>query len=147
MRYIYLQILCFVCVAISYGQTQTRSYHTILVEITKEKKARRVYTKVKSMEPAFPAGDSSWTHSLQDSLNQSLSVQNKAKPGTYIISVRFLIEKDGSVSDIVCLKDPGFGICEQVKVALREKFKWGRQVESSHEVGQNHTESTTPQDE
>ena len=146
MIYIQLALLCFICVAKSYSQTCTRSYHTVLVEITKEKKPKRVYTKVELTQPAFLDGDSSWIQSLQDSLNRSLSVRNKVKAGTYIVSVRFLIEKDGSISDMVCLKDPGFEMCKQVKAALRKKFKWGPQVDSFGKVRRYHTTSTTPPD-
>ena len=147
MTCIQLALLCSVCVAKSYGQTGTRSYHTVLVEIKKEKEPKRIYTKVELTQPAFPGGDSSWIRSLQDSLNRSMPVKNKAKAGTYIVSIRFLIEKNGSITDMVCLKDPGFGMCEQVKAALRKKFKWGPQVESSGKVRRYHTTSTTPQDE
>lgn len=147
MRYIQLALLCLVCVAKSYGQTGARSYHTVLVEITKEKKPKRIYTKVTLTQPAFPRGDSSWIQSFQDSLNRSMPVQNKAKAGTYTVSVRFLIEKDGSISDIVCLKDPGFGMCEQVKAALRKKFRWGPSTDSSGKVRRYHTTSTKSQDD
>jgi hypothetical protein len=72
-----------------------------------------------------------------------MHIRNKAKAGTYIVSVRFLIEKDGSISDIICLKDPGFRMCEVVKDALRKKFKWGPQTDSSGKVRRYHTTSTT----
>ena len=121
MRYFQLAILCFLWVAKSYGQTAVRSYG-VVVEITKEKKLKKIYTKVEIKPHGFPDVDSAWIHSLQESLNQSIPYKNGAKPGKYIISVALLIEKDGSLVDTRCLKDPGFGMCEQVTSAIKRTF-------------------------
>lgn len=139
MRCFQLALLCFICVAKSYGQTGTRIYTTVVVEITKEEKPKKISAKVE-ITTSFPGGDSSWIHSLEDSLNRSIPFKSKAKAGKYIASVRFLIEKDGSMSDIRCLTDPGFGMCEQVVTAIRKKFaRWPRW--SLGEVRQYHTTS------
>lgn len=143
MRFIQLALCCLFCVAKSSGQTVSRSYHTLLVVVTKEKKRNSIYTKAELSQPVFPRGDTSWIQSLQDTLNHSIERRNKVKAGTYIVSIRFLIEKNGSISDIVCLKDPGFDMCKQVKDALRRKFRWGPQTDSSEEKRQYDTTSTT----
>jgi hypothetical protein len=145
MRYFPFILLCFLCVAKSYGQTGPRSYHTLVVEITKEKKPKKISAKVEITPPAFPNGDSAWVHSFEDSLNRTLSMdKKKVKPGKYVVSVRFLLEKDGNVNDIHCLNDPGFGLCEQVRAAVIRQIRprWG-----PGEVRQYHTTSTTPKDE
>jgi hypothetical protein len=149
MRYFQLVMLCFICLAKSYGQTGTRSYHTVVVEITKEKKPKKISTKVEITSP-FPGGDSSWIQSLEEKLNQSIPVKNGAKAGKYIVSVSFLIEKDGSLTDIRCLNDPDFEMCKHVMAAIKRNFpgkRWGTQIDSSGKVRQYHTTSTTPQDE
>jgi len=104
-------------------------YTTAVVEITKEKKPKRISTKVEITRP-FSGVDSSWIQSLEDSLNRSIPVKNGAKVGKYIVSVRFLIEKDGSVTDFQCMKDPGFGMCQQVVAAIIKKVspRWRPQV-------------------
>ena len=148
MKYFQLALICFICVAKSYGQTGTRSYGRVEVEITKEKKPRKISTKVEIRQPAFPGGDSLWAQSLQDSLNRSIRLKNKVKAGTYIVSVRFLIEKDGSMAAIQCLSDPGFGMCEQVVAAITRKYGNPRWLPlSSGKVRQYHTSATKPQDE
>jgi hypothetical protein len=133
MRYFQLALLCFICIAKSYGQTGTRHYVGLVVEITKEKRPKKIYTKVEITSPGFPNGDSSWVQSLEESLNQTIPFRNGAKPGKYMVSVRFLIERDGSLTDIVCLKDPGFGMCKQVKVAVIKKFspRWRPQTSNN----------------
>ena len=114
MKIFQLALLCFICVAKSYGQ--------IVVEITKEKHPKRISTKVE-IKSAFPGGDSSWVQSLEKKLNQSIPVNNGAKAGKYIVSVVFIVTKDGSLADILCKSDPGFGMCQQVVTAIKKLQK------------------------
>jgi hypothetical protein len=143
MKYFQLAILCFICLARSYGQTGTRMYTTVNVEIIKEKKPKRISTKVEITSP-FPAGDSSWIRSLEKSLNESLPFKNSAKAGKYLVSVRLLIEKDGSMADYHCSSDPGYGMCEQVIGVMKRKFRrnWGPSAGTKRE---NTTKHISPQ--
>jgi hypothetical protein len=68
MKYFQVALLRFFCFARSYGQTVTKSYGRIDVEIIKEKKPKKIYTKVE-IKSAFPGGDSSWVKSLEKSLS------------------------------------------------------------------------------
>ena len=123
MRYFQLALVCFICVATTYGQTGTRVYSGVVVEITKAKKPKRISTKVE-ITNAFPGGDSAWIRSLENRLNQSIPFKNGAKTGTYIVSVKFLVERDGSLADVVCIDDPGFGMCKKVVEVIRKPQKW-----------------------
>jgi hypothetical protein len=124
MRQFQLALLCFICVANSQGQTVTNTPGRIDVEITKEKKPKRIYVKVE-IKSAFPGGDSSWVQSVEKSINQSISYKNGAKNGKYIVSVAFVVAKDGTISEIRCVNDPvGFGMEEVVLRALKKKSKW-----------------------
>lgn len=127
MKKFQLVLLCFICVAKSYGQTITSSYGRIDVEITKEKHPKRIFAKVEIIS-VFPGGDSSWVRSIEKSINQSISYKNGAKKGKYTISVQFVVTKDGSLSDIRCVNDPvGFGMEAEVIRVLKKKYpsKWG----------------------
>jgi hypothetical protein len=73
------------------------------------------------IKSAFPGGDSSWVQSIEKSINQSISYKNGAKKGKYIVSVAFVVAKDGSLSDIRCVNDPvGFGM-EAVVIRVLKK--------------------------
>ena len=124
MRNFQLALLCFICVTKSYGQTVTNSYGRIDVEITKEKKPKRVYTKVE-IKSAFPCGDSSWVQSLENKLNQSIRADRRVKKGRYVVSVQFVVSKDSSISDVRCINNPGFGMAEEVLRAVKKCSKWG----------------------
>ena len=133
MRVFQLILLCFTCAIKNYGQTVANSYGKIDVEITKQKRPKNIFAKVE-ITSVFRGGDSSWTKSLETSLNQSLSFRNGAKKGKYTVSVVFMISKDGSISEVRCIADPGFGMCEEVLRVVAKSRRWvpaeqhGRQV-------------------
>jgi hypothetical protein len=124
IRNFQLVVLCFVCVAKSYGQPVAKNYYgRINVEFTKQKRPKKICTKVE-IKSAFPVGDSAWVKSIEENINQSIGVGKRVKKGKYIVSVKFVLSKDGSLSDIACENDPGFGMCEEVIRALKKTKKW-----------------------
>lgn len=123
MRNFLLILLCFLCVANSYGQTATSSYGRVDVEITKEK-TQKIYTKV-DIKSTFPGGDSSWARSLEKKLDQTIKLDRRVKKGKYVVSVQFVVAKDGSLSDIKCLNDPGFGMGAAVLREIKKGPTWG----------------------
>jgi protein TonB len=116
MKSFQLILLCIVCVAKSYGQGGR-----IVLEITKEK--HNTYT-TKVIQSIIPGADSSWVQSLEKNLIQHTPDKNRAKKGKYIVSVIFIVDKDGNVSDVECDKNPGFGLCSQVVRILKKTGKW-----------------------
>lgn len=124
MKNFLLTLLCFVCIAKSHGQTVTKSYGRIDVEITKEKKPKRVHTKVE-IKSAFPCGDSFWVQALENKLNQSVRANRRVKKGKYLVSVQFVVAKDSSIADVRCISCPGFGMDAEVLRAVKKCSKWG----------------------
>ena len=55
---------------------------------------------------------------------KALRVSKRVKKGKYIVSVKFILSKDGNLSDIACENDPGFGMCEEVIRVLKKITKW-----------------------
>ena len=116
MKSFQLILLCFVCVAKSYGQGGR-----VVVEITKGK--HKVYT-TKVIQLVIPRADSSWVQSLEKNLIQSTPDKNRAKKGKYIVSVIFIVDKDGYVSDVECDNNPGNGMCNEVVRIVKKSGKW-----------------------
>ncbi len=60
---------------------------------------------------------------------EKASYNRKIKVGLYQVNVRFLVEKDGSISYVKALNDPGFGFKEAAEEAIKTGPKWtpGRQ--------------------
>jgi len=140
MRYLLLVLIILIYGISGYSQSATRSYGTMVVEITKQKRPKKIIVKVQRPY-TFPGTDSSWIQSLEKSLEGSMPYKNGARAGKYTVSVRYLIEKDGSLSDAHCILDPGFGMCRQVIAELRRKHpgRWG----PGSKVGKYHTSATT----
>ena len=114
MKSFQLILLCFVCVAKSYGQGGQ-----VVVEITKEK--HKSYTKV--IELVYHA-DSSLVQSLENNLRRSIPDKNHAPKGKYIVSVRFIVDKDGNICDVECVNNPGFGLCNDIVRVVKKAGKW-----------------------
>lgn len=124
IKHFQLAILGLISVANSHAQTTARSYGRVEVAITKEKKPKRIYAKAE-IKTAFTGGDSSWVQSLEQTLNQSIPYKNGAKPGKYIVSVIFIADKEGDISDVRCVNEPvGYGMEEQVLRAIKKKTTW-----------------------
>jgi hypothetical protein len=125
MRNFQLVLLCFICVAKNYAQRVPQNYYgRIEVEFTKEKRSKNIFTKVE-IKSAFPGGDSAWVKSVEKNINQSIGVDKRVKKGKYIVSVKFILSKNGEISDIACENDPGFGMCGEVIRVLMKNKKWG----------------------
>jgi len=122
MRNLQLILVCFICFANSYGQTATNTYGKIDVEITKENR-KKIYAKVE-IKSAFPGGDSSWVQSIETKLNQSIQLGKGAKKGKYLVSVQFVVDKDGSISDVRALTSHGYRMEAEVLHAIKKKTKW-----------------------
>lgn len=147
MREFQFAILFLMVVFNSHGQTAGNGYCRIDVAFTKEKHPTRVYAKVEIKSPF--RGDSAWLKSFEKNLNQSLQIHKRAKKGKYIVSAQFVITKDGSLSDIRCLNDPGYGTAQAVIRALKKGMAiWkpidanGREVYPYRKSGVTVTDST-----
>jgi hypothetical protein len=121
MKNILLLLLIFICSVKTYEQTSNRAGH-IVVEIIIEK--RNVLTKVE-VKSSVPLTDSGWMQNLEKNITESIRSNKRPKKGKYIVSVRFITDKQGNVSDIICEKDPGFGMCEHVVRVVKKSPKWG----------------------
>jgi hypothetical protein len=71
--------------------------------------------------PEFPGG----TNEYSKLLTKEFSIPtNNIPSGNYRVMVSFCIEADGTLTDIKILKDPGYGIGDEVKRVLPLLPKW-----------------------
>jgi periplasmic protein TonB len=90
----------------------------------------KILTKVE-IEAAY---DGDWNNFLKRNLNADIPVDNGAAPGTYTVIIRFVVSKDGSLSDITCENDPGHGICEEAKRVIKKTKNWVPAMQNGHNV-------------
>ena len=90
--------------------------------LSTEKRPKKFYAKVQ-IKSGFPGGDSSWVKSIEKNINQSIGDGKRVKKGKHIVSVKFILSKDGSLSEIRCDNDPGFEMCGEIIRVLKKTKK------------------------
>ncbi len=91
---------------------------------------KHTFTKVE-VDPVFPG---SWSNYLKKNLRASVPVDSGAKAGTYPVVVQFIVDKDGSISDIKALTKHGFGMEEEVMRIIKISPPWLPAGQNGHKV-------------
>lgn len=66
----------------------------------------------KRFEAEAYTNSKAWTDHLEKKIQLPDSVEARIPPGTYNVSVRFLIDTNGKVRPVQVLNDPGFGLAK-----------------------------------
>ena len=125
MKHILLILTCLAGITITYGQT--------VIEVRKDNDTNRIFTKVEE-EAGFPGGDTAWRHFLQKNLNAFVAIDNGAKKGRYTVIVKFIVSKDGTITDVYCENDPGYGMCQESVRVIKKTLKWIPAKVNGHNV-------------
>lgn len=112
---------------------------TEVVEVKKEDDENKVFTKVE-VEAEFPGGNASWGNYLRKNLNGDVAVENGAEEGTYTVVVKFIVSKDGSLSEITCASDPGHGMCAEAVRVIKKGPKWTPAIQNGRNVNAYRTQ-------
>ena len=82
-----------------------------------------VFTR-EEKEAIFPGGEKAWRGYLERNLDPSVPVNRRAPPGTYNVLIQFIVEKDGSIIDVVALTSYGYGMEEEAIRIIKKGPKW-----------------------
>jgi len=99
------------------------NFHVLPPPPVKEVEAspNAVYTAVE-IQPEFPGGESGLTTFLQKNIRYPLlAKQNKIQGKVYI---QFVVEKDGSITDIKVIREPGSGTGDEAVRVMKLSPKW-----------------------
>jgi protein TonB len=99
----------------------------------KEDDEGKIFTKVE-VEAGFPGGDAAWVNYLKRNLNVEIPGENGAPEGNHTVIIKFVVSKDGSLSDITCENDPGYGICEEAKRVIKKTKNWTPAIQNGRNV-------------
>lgn len=72
----------------------------------------------------FPGGLTAWENYLKKSIDTMVPIRNKAKKGIYTVLIRFIIAKDGTVSDVTAETKHGYGMEDEVIKAVKKSVRW-----------------------
>lgn len=102
-----------------------------------EKMDTSVFEKAE-IEPAVDMQQ--WIDHLTKKLQSPIekAARKGMKAGKYMVNVRFLVERDGSINYVEALNDPGYGLAKAAVKVVRTGPKWtagevdGKKVRSYH---------------
>jgi hypothetical protein len=93
----------------------------------------KVFEKVQ-IEASFRGGYEEWKNYLERNLDKNVPVKNGCKPGTYTVVVRFIVGKDGRVSNVTALTNHGFGMEEEAIRMIQKGPDWIPGKQNGHLV-------------
>jgi protein TonB len=94
-------------------------------QLTPEEEENIVFTKVE--EPAaFPGGLEGWRNFLERNLKAEAPIKDKAKKGIYPVVVQFIVDQNGSVSNVKAIQGPQEcpSCIEEAVRVIRKGPKW-----------------------
>jgi protein TonB len=74
---------------------------------------------------------------IEDAASQGMA------PGQYTVNVRFLVERDGSITDVSALNDPGYGLGKGAVDVVKRGPKWSPGEQNGRKVRSYHTQPIT----
>ena len=104
-----------------------------ITEAPKNDDEDKIFTKVEN-EAAFPGGETAWRRYLEKNLNPSTPVDNGAPEGTYQVIVRFIVSKDGSISDVQAETKHGYGMEDEAVKIIKRGPKWTPALQNGRNV-------------
>lgn len=104
-----------------------------VIEEKKEEDESKVFEKVE-VEAAFPGGERAWRTFLERNLDANTPVDNGAPEGSYTVTVQFIVDKEGNISDVKSLSSHGFGMEEEAVKIIRKGPKWIPAVQNGRQV-------------
>jgi protein TonB len=100
----------------------------------------KVFTKVEN--PAeFPGGADAWRRYLERNLNYPESAQENGTQG--VVKVQFVVDKEGNISEVQSLNDPGDGLAEEAVRIIKKGPKWKPAEQNGRKVIYRHIQSIT----
>lgn len=92
-----------------------------------------VFTEAEQ-NPQFTGGQEAWIKFLQKNLKVTTPVDNGARAGIYKVVLKFIVNADGSLSNITCEKDPGFGMGAEAIRFIKTTPKWQPAIQNGKKV-------------
>lgn len=87
--------------------------------------------------------DGNWERFLTNNLRADIPVNNGAPTGSYKVLIQFVVDKDGTVSDIKALTGHGYGMEEEAIRVLKKAKGWKAGINAGIEVKSYHRQPIT----
>jgi periplasmic protein TonB len=104
-----------------------------VIEVPKTDDGNKIFTTVER-EAEFPGGNAAWARYVQKNLDGFNPADNGAIPGKYQVIVRFIVSKDGSISDVQAETNFGYGMEEQAIKCIKKGPNWKPALQNGDNV-------------
>ncbi len=74
--------------------------------------------------PQFPGGEEALAKYLEQNLNHKLPQERGGPEGKYTVVLSFLVEEDGTISNVEARNDPGYGTAEEAIRVIKNGPNW-----------------------
>lgn len=108
----------------------------------KQKEEEPTFITIQS-EAKFPGGADAWRIYLERNLNTNMPVDNGAAAGNYTVIVSFVVDKDGNISDVQALNDPGYGTAQEAIRVIKKSKQWTPALQNGRNVTYRQKQSIT----
>ncbi|HSU29332.1 MAG TPA: energy transducer TonB [Chitinophagaceae bacterium] len=103
---------------------------TGVIEGKKETEPAGPFEKVE-IEAKFPGN---WKNFLERNLDADVPIRNSAPEGRYTVEIKFVVDLDGSVSNITPLTQIGYGMEQEAVRVLKKASKWEPAIQNGNKV-------------
>ena len=86
-------------------------------------KGNVIFVNMESI-PQFPGGKDAWRKFLTGNIRANVPVDHGAPAGRYTVVLKFIVNTDGTLSDISFENDPGYGTCAEAIRLMKTSPKW-----------------------
>ena len=101
-----------------------------------------IFEKV-DVEASFDGGSSGWKKYLEKNLRPEVPTDRGAPEGLYRVLVRFIVGKDGSISNVSPLTKNGYGTEQEVIRLIKATGKWNPASQNGRLVSSYHIQPVT----
>ena len=103
------------------------------VQIKNDTSIKPIFTSAQQ-EPQFPGGIDGWRKFLEANLNANVPAKKHAPKGIYTVTLSFLIDENGKVSEVKAIKNPGYGTAEEAVRVMAKGPDWIPAVQNGYKV-------------
>ncbi len=115
------------------GVIEVTLKHNNLRQMETDTSTKPIFTSAQK-EPEFPGGLNGWQKFLEANLNANIPAKKHAPKGIYTVTLSFLIDENGKVSEVKTLKDPGYGTAEEAVRVISKGPDWIPAVQNGQKV-------------
>jgi len=119
---------------------ETKGTGEVIAPKVEEEDYNKVFTKVE-VPAEFPGGPSAWKRYLERNLQYPDGAIDNNTQG--VVRVQFVVDREGNISEVKALNDPGDGLAEEAERIIKRGPKWKPAEQNGRKVIYRHIQSIT----